>query len=70
MELGLAVGFIIGMLLSFALFRETKPVCPAEVLGYDCKRDKGRECDHRESVVLQAQADMAKWREQSAEEAK
>lgn len=63
MLVGLLIGAIVGMLIG-RFFRDPKPVCPAEVLGYTCKRDTGRECDHRESQVLKAQMDMALWREQ------
>lgn len=62
MIVGILIGFIIGMLVG-RFFREPKPSCPAEVLGYSCKRDTGRECDHRESLVYEAQMNMAKWRE-------
>lgn len=66
MLVGLLIGWVIGMIIG-RFFRDPKPVCPAEVLGYTCKFDKGGECDHRESAVLKAQMDMALWREQRDE---
>lgn len=67
MLVALLIGCIIGMLIG-RFFRQPKPVCPAEVLGYNCKFDTGRDCDHRESQVLKAQMDMALWRERREEE--
>lgn len=68
MVVGIIIAWIVGMVMGRFL-RDPKPVCPAEVLGYTCKYDTGRDCDHRESAVLQAQANIAKWREDNAEKA-
>lgn len=62
MLVGILIGFIVGMIIG-RFFRDPMPVCPAEVLGYNCKRDTGRECDHRKSQVYKAQMEMAEYEE-------